>query len=233
VAGKTTRHLHVDNALRAGAREGILAGEHYFSAEPAVAHERHEVAFDALGREFRLVSASGVFSWSRLDPGTAVLLAQAPPPGAATEGALLDLGCGYGPIAAVLAAAAPKATVFAVDVNERALDLVRHNAAALGAADRIIAARPDDIPAGVGFTQIWSNPPIRIGKPELHALLLRWLPRLVPGGTAWLVVAKNLGGDTLQRWLGEQGFPAERHASHKGFRVLRVEKPLPTGTPAA
>ncbi|MEV8511158.1 methyltransferase [Dactylosporangium sp. NPDC051484] len=204
-----------------------MAGEHYFSADPAVVHERHEVVFEAVDQEFRLTSASGVFSWSRLDPGTAVLLSQAPPPDPATVGALLDLGCGYGPIAAVLAAAAPGATVYAIDVNQRALDLVRENAAALGAADRIVAALPDEVPETVGFTQIWSNPPIRIGKPELHALLLRWLPRLLPGGTAWLVVAKNLGGDSLQRWLGEQGFAAERYASHKGFRVLRVEKSLP------
>ena len=203
-----------------------MAGEHYFSADPAVAHERHEVVFGALDQEFRLASASGVFSWSRLDPGTAALLKEAPLPGPTAQGALLDLGCGYGPIAAVLAKAAPRARVYAIDVNQRALELVRENAAALGLAN-ILAAAPDEVPDGVGFTQIWSNPPIRIGKPELHALLLRWLPRLAPDGTAWLVVAKNLGADSLQRWLAEQGFAAGRHANHKGFRVLKVEKPLP------
>jgi 16S rRNA G1207 methylase RsmC len=206
-----------------------VTGEHYFSADPAVAHERHEVVFEALGQEFRLASASGVFSWSRLDPGTAVLLDEAPLPAATTEGALLDLGCGYGPIAAVLATAAPRTTVYAIDVNQRALELVRENAA----GKRIIAALPDEVPESVGFTQIWSNPPIRVGKPELHALLLRWLPRLAPDGVAWLVVAKNLGGDSLQRWLTEQGFTAERHASRKGFRVLRVGKPVSRGTAAA
>ncbi|MEV6928280.1 methyltransferase [Dactylosporangium sp. NPDC051485] len=203
-----------------------MAGEHYFSADPAVAHERHEIVFEALDQEFRLASASGVFSFSRLDPGTGVLLREAPFPGPDTAGPLLDLGCGYGPITAVLTRAAPAATVYAVDVNQRALELVRENADRLGAGGRVVASLPDDVPASVGFAQIWSNPPIRIGKPELHALLLRWLPRMVPGGVAWLVVAKNLGADSLQRWLGEQGFPAERHASHKGFRVLRVVKPL-------
>ncbi|GAA2363884.1 class I SAM-dependent methyltransferase [Dactylosporangium salmoneum] len=203
-----------------------MAGEHYFSADPAVAHERHEIVFEALDQEFRLASASGVFSFSRLDPGTAVLLREAPLPGPDTAGPLLDLGCGYGPITAVLARSAPAATVYAVDVNQRALELVRENAERLGAGGRVVASLPDDVPETVGFAQIWSNPPIRIGKPELHALLLRWLPRMVPGGVAWLVVAKNLGADSLQRWLEEQGFPAERHASHKGFRVLRVVKPL-------
>ncbi|WP_433619513.1 class I SAM-dependent methyltransferase [Dactylosporangium sp. CA-139114] len=199
-----------------------MSGEHYFSADPAVAHERHEVVFEALDQEFRLASASGVFSWSGLDRGTAVLLAEAPPPEPDTEGALLDLGCGYGPISIVLATAAPRATVYAIDVNQRALDLVRENAG----GRRIVAALPDEVPETVSFAQIWSNPPIRIGKAELHALLLRWLPRLAPDGVAWLVVAKNLGGDSLQRWLVEQGFTAERHATDKGFRVLRVGKPL-------
>jgi 16S rRNA G1207 methylase RsmC len=210
-----------------------VSGEHYFTADPAVAHERHEVVFTAIDREFRLSSASGMFSWSRLDPGTAALLSRAPLPGAGTTGALLDLGCGYGPITAVLAAAAPKATIYSIDVNLRALDLVRENAAALGAADRVVAVTPDEVPGGVGFTQIWSNPPIRIGKPELHALLLRWLPRLAPDGVAWLVVAKNLGGDSLQRWLAECGFVVERHDSHKGFRILGVKKGREDGTDAA
>ena len=209
-----------------------MAGEHYFTAEPEVAVERAEVAFEAAGREFRLVSASGVFSASRLDPGTAVLLDEAPLPGAETEGALLDLGCGWGPITSVLAAGAPNVTIYAIDVNQRALGLTRENAERVGAAGRVLAMEPGAVPATVGFAQIWSNPPIRVGKAELHELLLRWLPRLVPGGTAWLVVGKNLGADSLQRWIAQQniagqGFIAERYASRKGFRVLKVEKPLP------
>jgi 16S rRNA (guanine1207-N2)-methyltransferase len=207
--------------MRCGIGQGrrIVSGEHYFTAEPAAAEVRHDVVFTIDGQEFRLVAAGGVFSASRLDPGTSVLLQRAPLPGAATTGFMLDLGCGYGPIAAVLAANAPNATIYAVDVNQRALDLAGQNT-----GPNVITALPDEVPETVGFTQIWSNPPIRIGKPELHALLLRWLPRLTPDGTAWLVVAKNLGADSLQRWLVEQGYSAERHANHKGFRIFEVRK---------
>jgi 16S rRNA (guanine1207-N2)-methyltransferase len=202
-----------------------VSTEHYFTAEPAAAPARRQVEFSLLNREFRLDAAGGVFSSTRLDPGTSVLLHKAVLPRTDPTGPLLDLGCGYGPIAVVLATAAPSATVYAVDVNRRALDLVRDNAAAAGAAGRVIPALPDEVPDEVRFAEIWSNPPIRIGKAELHELLRRWLPRLAPDGVAWLVVARNLGGDSLQKWLIEHGWSVERHASQKGYRVLRVRNP--------
>ncbi|MGA8994609.1 MAG: methyltransferase, partial [Nocardioidaceae bacterium] len=117
--------------------------------------------------------------------------------------------------------------VTCVDVNERALALTRENAAAHGVDDRVVAITPDAVDASTTYDEIWSNPPIRIGKPALHELLLAWLPRLDPAGRAVLVVGKNLGADSLQRWLGEQGYRAERLASAKGFRVLEV-RPGPT-----
>ena len=218
-----------ERALRRATRPADDGGrEHYFSANPAAPARASVVTFQVAGREFRLRAAGGVFSADRLDPGTAVLLRKAPLPGPATEGALLDLGCGYGPIACVLATLAPRATVYAVDVNRRALELTRENAAQLGITVR--AREPDDVPAEVRFAQIWSNPPIRIGKPALHALLRHWLARLAPDGVAWLVVARHLGGDSLAAWLGDEGYAVVRYASQQGFRVLRVTpKPLGPG----
>src|SRR6266542_4118570 len=140
-----------------------VSADHYFSAEPDAPSDYRRVEFEVAGITYRLATAGGVFSADRLDPGTAVLLRKAPLPGPDTTRALLDLGCGYGPIAAVLARNAPRATVYAVDVNRRALRLVRENAAALGLADRVNAVTPDEVPAGVRFAGIWSNPPIRVG----------------------------------------------------------------------
>jgi 16S rRNA G1207 methylase RsmC len=201
-----------------------VTGDHYFSTEPGTAAHRHDIDFSVAGHDYTLAAAGGVFSAGRLDPGTAVLLRKADLPGPGADGPFLDLGCGYGPITCVLATMAPAATVWAVDVNARARELTAENAARVGAADRVRAVAPDDVPAGISFAQIWSNPPIRVGKAELHAMLRRWLPRLAPDGGAWLVVARHLGGDSLQRWLVEQGWRVDRRASQKGYRVLRVSR---------
>ena len=199
-----------------------MSDEHYFSADPAVAFKRAPVRATVWGHDLELESGSGVFAQGRLDIGTSVLLRETEPPG---PGRYLDLGCGYGVIGLAIAAASPDTVVTGVDVNERALLLARDNAAALGLEDRFTACLPDEVPDAATYDEIWSNPPIRIGKPALHALLLSWLPRLVPGGRAVMVVGKNLGADSLQRWLIEQGHPTERVASAKGFRVLEVRRP--------
>jgi 16S rRNA (guanine1207-N2)-methyltransferase len=162
---------------------------------------------------------SGVFSPARLDRGTRLLLDTAPPP--PQTGDLLDLGCGYGPLALVLAARAPAARVWAVDVNPRALALTRANAAGAGLAN-VTCARPDDPGLPGEFRLLWSNPPIRIGGDALRQMLARWLSRLGPAGLAYLVAQRNLGADSLQRWLNGSGWPAERIAARAGYRVLRV-----------
>ena len=198
-----------------------MSAEHYFSPEPAAQERTRTVEFHAGGQEYSLTASAGVFSAQRLDPGTAVLLRKAPLPGP-RGGVYLDLGCGYGPISMVLAGSSERATVYAVDVNSRALELVRANAVALGVAGRVHAAGPGEVPAEVVFDEIWSNPPIRVGKSELHALLETWLPRLAPGGTAWLVVARHLGADSLQTWLADRGWQVTRYASQKGYRVFQV-----------
>jgi 16S rRNA G1207 methylase RsmC len=193
--------------------------DHYFSADPTVPFRRVPVQFSAWGHPLALDSGSGVFAQGRLDVGTAVLFRETAPP---RGGRILDLGCGYGAIGLAIARAVPSASVTAVDVNERAVLLANENAASLGLASRFTAMTPSAVPADAAYDELWSNPPIRIGKAALHELLLTWLARLVPGGRAVMVVGKNLGGDSLQRWLGEQGYPTSRVASAKGFRVLET-----------
>jgi len=194
----------------------------YFAEQPTAAHRSGTVHVVLPDTHLALATDSGVFSPGRLDPGTRLLLETAPSP--PTDGDLLDLGTGYGPLALVMASRAPQATVWAVDVNRRALQLCERNAAEAGLSNVWcrLADASADLPAS--YQLIWSNPPIRIGKAALHQLLTTWLGRLAPGAAAHLVVQRNLGSDSLQRWLAETGWQADRIAARAGYRVLEVRR---------
>lgn len=192
--------------------------EHYFTNSARAGDDRKHTHATIWGRGYQLTTARGVFARSGLDLATSVLLRSCDPP--VTARRLCDLGCGYGPIAVALADRCRDAIVDAVDVNDGALQLCAENAAAAGVRDRVVPLRPADVDPAARYDEIWSNPPIRIGKQQLHELLLQWLPRLAPGGVFRMVVGKNLGADPLQRWIGAQGYRCERIASAKGFRVL-------------
>jgi 16S rRNA (guanine1207-N2)-methyltransferase len=193
---------------------------HYFDDDPEIASDPSPVEINLPDLTLTLTTDRGVFSGERLDPGTKLLLSEAPPvTGPCT---VLDLGCGWGPITCVIARRAPHSVVWAVDVNARARALTEANAASIGVSEQVMVAAPDDVPSDITFDRILSNPPIRIGKAALHDLLLRWLPRLSPGGVAHLVVQKHLGSDSLARWLDEQGFATTRLVSRAGYRVLDV-----------
>ena len=199
-----------------------MSSEHYFSQEPGTEFTPKEIRVWLADRELQVTTANSIFSPDHVDSGTRVLLdwlAKAP-----NEGNLIDIGCGWGPIAISLAFHAPAATVWAVDVNERSLELTRANAERLGLTN-IRVCKPEEVPSDIEFTGVWSNPPIRVGKEMLHEILMTWLPRLVEGGEGYLVVAKQLGADSLQKWLADRlatDFDVARVETDKGFRVLRV-----------
>ncbi|HEU5160370.1 MAG TPA: methyltransferase [Streptosporangiaceae bacterium] len=203
-------------------------GEHYFAPGPDTVSRPGVVDLVLPDLHLRLETDRGMFSPGRVDPGTRILLetVPAPPP----TGDLLDLGCGYGPIALTMARRAPGAMVYGVDVNRRALEAAGRNATAA----RLYNVKfnlPEEIDPALRFAALWSNPPIRIGKAALHDLLRTWLDRLAPGGMAHLVVQKHLGSDSLQRWLVAEGWPTERIAARSAYRVLAVT--ARTAPPAA
>ena len=194
---------------------------HYFDAEPRQPSRPTTIRLDLPDRSLSLTTDRGVFSASRVDSGTKYLLLEAPAPPA--TGTFVDLGCGYGPIACTLALRAPEAVVWAVDVNARALDLCRANAAA-NQATNVRTTLAGEVPTEMMVDLLWSNPPIRIGKPALHIMLRTWLARLTPTGTAVVVVQKHLGADSLHRWFESEGFGATRLGSRTGYRLLQVTR---------
>lgn len=202
-----------------------MSQEHYFSAEQSTPEKRKTIQVSLGGATRKVQTSGGIFSPDRLDKGTAILLGGVPDP--SPTGNLLDLGCGWGPVALSMALASPDATVHAVDVNERSIALTRDNAAALRLGN-VRAGLPASVDPAIEFDTIWSNPPIRVGKEALHELLMLWLPRLAPGGNAWLVVQKNLGADSLQKWIIGQlpsDWSVERVSTDNAFRILKVQRP--------
>jgi 16S rRNA (guanine1207-N2)-methyltransferase len=192
---------------------------HYFEEQPETASRPGSVTLVLPDLHLKLETDSGMFSPERVDQGTRILLESVPPP--PPEGDLLDLGCGYGPIALTMASRAPRATVWAVDVNRRSVELCARNART-AALDKVRSLHVDEVPPEIRFSAIWSNPAIRIGKTAMHQMLSRWLTRLTPDGVAYLVVQKHLGSDSLQRWLNEQGWPTGRTTSRSSYRILEV-----------
>ncbi len=199
--------------------------QHYFSEDPQAASRRKEFAVTGTDGELTLSTDAGVFSQHGLDKGTSIFLevmAKYDGTPIANGSFLCDIGCGSGAIALSLAVRYPACTVYAVDTNQRARDICRENATRNGLGN-IVVLPPEEIDPKIRFAALWSNPPIRIGKSALHELLELWLARLDTGGTAYLVVNKNLGADSLSQWISGLSYPTTRLASRNGFRVLELK----------
>lgn len=200
--------------------------EHYFSDSSAAStDDLKTVTLEVRGLSLPMKTADRVFSSNRLDTGTKVLLKEVEP---GPAGRFLDLGCGWGPISVVLAQLRPEAEVWAVDINSRALDLTKRNAKAHKCRNvRVLqadVALEQALKDGIVFDEIWSNPPVRIGKKAMRQMLTAWLNLLAPDGVAWLVVARNLGSDSLIDWANENGWEARKEHSKKGYRIISIRR---------
>lgn len=198
-----------------------VSDNHYFDANPQTPSKEKSIEVQLAERTVKVVTDSGVFSSAGIDKGTQILLkhsALSP-----QEGTVMDLGAGWGSISIELALANPVLNVLAVEVNSRALELIEKNKKSLEIQNMQTVAL-EEVPSD-SVDQIWSNPPIRIGKVALHKLLVEAFSKLKPGGEAFLVVQKHLGSDSLARWLEQdQGLTVQRIDNSKGFRVFRVTK---------
>jgi 16S rRNA G1207 methylase RsmC len=201
-----------------------VSDNHYFASSPEGPLVPREITVTLNGNKYTVLTAGGIFSPEHIDQGTQVLLTHLEK--ANPSGNFLDIGCGWGPIALALALHSPKAVIYAIDVNQRSLELTKLNAERLGISN-IIVCKPEEVPHDIQFDEIWSNPPIRVGKVVLHEILTLWINRLTTGGTARLVVQKNLGSDSLHKWLTQEfspEFESTRIDSSKTFRVLKVTR---------
>lgn len=197
-------------------------GDHYYSPSPRAKHDPGEVTLKVAGRVLTLRTDSGVFSKERVDRGTR-LLVEAMERGSVPlphRGALLDLGCGYGPLGLAMAVLRPEADVFMVDVNERAADLARANAERHGLSRVHVVQGAGLAPLwGMAFHAVVSNPPLRTGKKNVHALLEEAFAALVPGGVLAVVIRTQQGARSLERFLQGLAGRVEEAEKGGGFRV--------------
>ena len=196
--------------------------EHYYAKNPSVAHDERRVIFEVLGLKIECTTDSGVFSREGLDMGTRILLEALPE----VSGRALDLGCGWGPVGVALGRKYPEAELVLSDVNERAAELARRNLRDNGVTNARVVCGDGFEKVEGDFDLIALNPPIRAGKAVIYALFANAAGHLRPGGALYIVIRKQQGAESAQKYLKTLYGDVERVARDKGYWVLRCAEPM-------
>ena len=191
----------------------------YYDEHPDAQHDIHELQVVLLGEQMKFLTDAGVFSKKMIDFGSQVLLSCL----SFQQGeSILDVGCGYGPLAlSLVKAQGIHATM--VDVNTRALDLAKKNAALNKVEATIFQSNVYDQVEG-SFDHIISNPPIRAGKKVVHEVLSGSFDHLNPGGDLTIVIQKKQGAPSAKAKMEEVFGNCEILKKDKGYYILRSEK---------
>lgn len=196
---------------------------HYYSKSPEVESNPMFWDFKLRGKSFRFKTDRGVFSKNEVDFGSRLLIEAFQ--NEKNDSLFLDVGCGYGPIGLSLAKSYPNATVHMVDVNQRAIDLAKENAA-LNQVENVKIYESDRLLQVVGnqFHAILTNPPIRAGKKVVHEIFEQSFDRLELSGELWVVIQKKQGAasaiDKLESLFGE----VEVVEKKKGYFIIKAKK---------
>ncbi|MFE1603261.1 class I SAM-dependent methyltransferase [Methylobacterium sp. ID0610] len=170
--------------------------------------------------EIQLWSQPGIFSWNRIDPGTALLLDHLPP--LAGRGA--DLGCGLGIIARAVLASAQVTALALIDIDRRAIAAARRNVedprASFAWED---ARRPEAVPGRLDF--VVTNPPFHQDGGEDQGLGQAFIRRaaevLRPGGTFWITANAHLPYEAV---LAEAFRQVTPRAAANGYKLYEARR---------
>lgn len=197
---------------------------HYYTNNENLEHHYETIDFTLRQMKMVFTTDNGVFSKKTVDFGTRVLL-EAFDASQLPEGALLDVGCGYGPIGLTLAKTEER-LVDMVDVNERALDLTRGNARLNHVTDEvhIFHSSVYEEVTKKDYAAIITNPPIRAGKEIVHQILSGAYEHLQTGGELWVVIQKKQGAPSAQKKMAEVFGQCEIVTKKKGYFILRSKK---------
>ncbi|MBI3975515.1 MAG: class I SAM-dependent methyltransferase [Armatimonadetes bacterium] len=195
---------------------------HYFTPVPEAGHRVRELTTTLRGRRFRLRTDRAVFASRGIDRGSRLLIENMP---VAPRDLILDLGCGYGVIGLAAAALASGGWVHLVDVNARAADLARANAARNGITNVTVHVGEGVVPvADLTFDLVLTNPPIRAGRGTVLAFFAGAHAVLRPGGRFLFVARTGQGARTLGRHAAAFFGHVAETAKGGGFRVYTATK---------
>ena len=166
-----------------------------------------------------LWSQPGIFSWNRLDPGTALLLATLPK----LSGKGADLGCGIGLLAHGVLASPKVGKLDLIDLDRRAVEAARRNV-----VDPRVAIHWADVKSGTGLTGldfVVMNPPFHDGGSEDRTLGQMFIRRaaeaLRNGGHLWLTANRHLPYETVLKPLFKQ---VTTVAEANGYKIIEAKK---------
>ncbi len=198
--------------------------EHYYSKKPQTESKPRQWKFTLLGSTFLFETDTGVFSKSEVDFGSRVLIETFELPD--VEGAILDVGCGYGPIGLSIAKKHPDRLICMMDINERAVALSRKNAQ-LNGIQNVRIFESDGLAAvdhELQVAAILTNPPIRAGKETIFKFYDGAFEQLVTGGELWVVIQKKQGAPSTLNHLEEKFAEVDIVEKKKGYWIIRAKK---------
>ncbi|WP_239256314.1 class I SAM-dependent methyltransferase [Listeria ilorinensis] len=197
--------------------------DHYYTNNQDAKHDRKRFSFTLKGTELTFISDAGVFSKNTIDFGSRLLVEKFSMDREAVR--FLDVGCGYGPIGLALAKAFPDVSVDMVDINLRAVDLAKENAALneIRNVEIFESSTYEKVERG-DYDAILSNPPIRAGKAVVHQILSGAYAHLAARGELWIVIQKKQGGPSAAAKMEEVFGNVETVAKDKGYYIYRSIK---------
>jgi 16S rRNA (guanine1207-N2)-methyltransferase len=196
--------------------------DHYYTPKPTAAHELNQIQINLRGKDFTFVTDAGVFSKKEIDFGSRLLIETMI---IGQTDAVLDVGCGYGPIGLSAAVLANQGRVMMIDINERAVLLSRENAKRNGITN--VTVLQSDILAqveGQKFNQILTNPPIRAGKDVVHQIFSDAYNALVTHGNLWVVIQKKQGAPSAFAKLESIFGNVQEITKDRGYRIFKAKK---------
>lgn len=194
---------------------------HYFTDNRNLTEDRKDHSFRFSGRTFTFTTDRGVFSKQNVDYGTEVLLQATAQE--QLDGAVLDLGCGYGVVGIVIKTLFPSCRVTCVDINPRAVELAEINSRRNNTDCRIFVS---DGFSGINdqFDAVITNPPIRAGKKVIYKMFDDAYASLNENGLFLAVIRRQQGAESALRKLKETFGNCTVAAKDKGYWVLKSLK---------